>query len=484
MNGRVLWKTITAHDNPPERGPTMPGMKNSLRVMTWMAKELAVFFANIAGRLALPVRHACAPGDPWWKKPGLGIMYQIEYRPGMDWDRDYTRFNPSMMDESGRIRFNGPFCKIADWVDLSRQIGADYHIFEAKWHDGICYFNTSLTGWKTETDYCAQFAEGSRAAAIPFMYYYSAVFDHNPQFDALQPHPRSTFSALAMDHQPQYEDYLRGQFTEIMEQYRPDGMWLDWYWPDRSTSLALDFFRSRYPETVLTFNLSHYFPSAYKQLHYTTGEAHDLSGNYVKLIKTRNQRLPIFTGAWKWANLLRRVMNHSFELISPAGRWWQDPSLRDDPNDLLRMTAIILASGGRFCIGTSAQLSGDLYPDQVTQLKLIGEWYLPRKKLFTASVPLRYRSEQVPGIKVSPASVKTIATVNAGDTLLHLINLDGGIDPVVVDFRGRRWRNLAAASLEPSGEALKIETFAGAPRLTIPPADNDPVDTVVRLKSN
>jgi hypothetical protein len=33
-----------------------------------------------------------------------------------------------------------------------------------------------------------------------------------------------------MEHQPLYEEYLKGQFREIMEQYRPDGMWLDWYW--------------------------------------------------------------------------------------------------------------------------------------------------------------------------------------------------------------------------------------------------------------
>ena len=458
--------------------------KNRRRVAAWMAREFSSAFAQVSRRLVFPARPAFDPGDPWWKKPGLGIMYQVEFRPGMDWDRDYAKFNPSLTDEQGKFKFNGPFCRIADWVGLSRQVGADYHVFESKWHDGICYFNTRLTDWKAGTDYCAQFAEESRRARIPFMFYYSTVFDHNPKFDAIQPDPHSTFSDLSMDPQPLYEEYLEGQFREIMEQYRPDGMWFDWYWPDRATTLTIDYFRAHYPDTVITFNLSHYFPSAYPRLNYTTGEAHDLTGNYVKLVKTGAMRLPIFTGAWKWAALGRRVMDHPTELISPAGKWWQDPTLRDDPLDLVRMTAIILGSGGKFCVGASAQLDGALYPDQVTQLRILGEWYGPRKRLFTDSTPRRYRSEQVPGIKVSPTSVKTIATANNGDTLLHLINMKGVTMPISVEFRGSWWKNIRWISLEPAGKELTPERNGGIVKAIIRTAEIDPADTILRVKSS
>jgi hypothetical protein len=74
----------------------------------------------------------------WWQRPGLGIMYQIEFRPGWRWMRDFKKFNASMRDEEGRFRFNGPYCRIEEWTELSKEIGADYHIFEIKWHDGIC----------------------------------------------------------------------------------------------------------------------------------------------------------------------------------------------------------------------------------------------------------------------------------------------------------------------------------------------------------
>jgi hypothetical protein len=52
-------------------------------------------------------------------------MYQIEFRPGWRWMRDFKKFNASMRDEEGRFRFNGPYCRIEDWIELSREIGAD-----------------------------------------------------------------------------------------------------------------------------------------------------------------------------------------------------------------------------------------------------------------------------------------------------------------------------------------------------------------------
>jgi len=462
----------------------MPKNPNLKKVIKWMAPEFAVAFARIIRRLIFPARPSFSPSDPWSKKPGLGIMYQIEYRPGMDWDRDYEKFNPSMMDERGKFKFNGPFCKIEDWVKLSEEVGLDYHIFESKWHDGICYFDTKLTDWKTDIDYCGQFAEFSRKAGIPFMYYYSTVFDHNPKFDSIQPNTHSTFSDLSMDHQPMYEEYLRGHFREIMERYTPDGMWFDWYWPDHATKLTIDYFRNNYKNTAITFNLSNYFPSAYEKLNYTTGEAHDLTGNYIKLVKTGSMALPIFTGAWKWATLGRRVMDRSVELITPAGKWWQDPSLRDDPNDILRMTAVILGSGGKLCIGATSQLNGDIYPDQVKQLKILGEWYKPRKKLFTDSVPMRYRGEQVPGIKIHPQSVKSIACANGGDVLVHLINMDGVTRPVVVEFKECRWKNIKRICLEPSQKELKLEKGNKIIKTVIWPEDIDPVDIILRLEQN
>lgn len=72
----------------------------------------------------------------WWEKPGLGLMFQIEARPGWSWQRNFDRFNASLKGPDGTLQFNGPSPRMRDWVAFSKRIGTDYHLFEAKWHDG------------------------------------------------------------------------------------------------------------------------------------------------------------------------------------------------------------------------------------------------------------------------------------------------------------------------------------------------------------
>ena len=421
-----------------------------------------------------------APGDAWWQRPGIGIQFQIEFRPGWDWDRDFNEFNRSMMDEDGRLAFNGPYPKVDEWVQFSRDVGVDYHQMESKWHDGICYFNTKLTGWKTEEDYAARFAEASRKAGIPFLYYYSNIFDHNPQFDSIQPDPR-TASFMGIPGSDVYDEYMRGQYREIMEQYHPDGMWLDWYWKDRTTNSSIEFFRTNYPDTVLAFNISSVFISSHSRLDFTSGEAHALDHNFFKITRKEDSDLFVFSSAWKWSALYRRIMSNPWELITPAGREWQDPSLRDDPFDLPRMAACIMACGGKLCIGVTSLMDGSVNPEQVRQLKILGDWYRPRRALFAEAVPLKYRFREPLGVQVRPESVKTIACRRGDDLLLHLINMDGATRPVELSLHGGFWNRVERAYLEPSGQEFEIEKSEDRISALVRSKDIDRVDTILRL---
>ena len=420
----------------------------------------------------------------WWQKPGLGIMFQIEYRPGYDWERDYVEFNKTLVDEEGRFKFPGPFCKIEEWVALSQQSHMDYHILEIKWHDGICYFNTALTDWKTDTDYAGRFARLSRDISIPFMFYYSAIFDHNPKFDNIQPDPHSTMSYIGYVRSPEYRSYLRGQYQEIMDQYQPDGMWIDWYVPlEGSTRTTLDFFRTHYPEVVLTFNASSPDPLSWGQFHYTTCEAHKLEGAWLKIVKMGNRTLPIFESAWKWAGLNRRMLRHPWELITPGGKWWQDPTLREDPNDLVRMAAIIMANGGRLSIGITSQMDGSIFPDQVRQLEILGDWYGPRKSIFSDSVPMTYLREQPAGVRVHQSGFRILACKYADDVLLHVINMEGTNGPVTIELTGKRWQGARQAFLEPHHLELPLDKSNGITSITLDRDQTDSIDTLVRLQS-
>ena len=89
-------------------------------------------------------------------------------------------------------------------------------------------------------------------------------------------------------------------------------------------------------------------------------------------------------------------MKSPWEIISPAGRAWDVMAIRKDPHDLVRMAAMVMANGGRYAIGAAAQMDGTIYPDHVRQLKLVGEWYKPRREFFSEATPMDYEGQRVP----------------------------------------------------------------------------------------
>ena len=413
----------------------------------------------------------------WWERPGLNIMYQIETRPGWKWDRDYIEFNKSMMEAKGSISFNGPFCNIKEWIDLSKEVGVDYHQFEIKWHDGICYYDTNTTKWKADKDYAKEFADLSRSAKIPFMYYYSSVFDHNPQFDSIQPIPSSTPSLIG--NAPEYRDYLKKQYAEIIERCRPDGMWFDWWWADGSTKMTVKEFREKYPDVIVAFNLSNLFPASFTKIHITSSEAHRYDGPWVEMRKEDSLQVPVLTSAVKWANALRWIVKHQWELISPAGKWWQDQTLRDDPLELIRSLAMILACGGKLGIGATSQMDGHIFPDHLKQLRMLGEWYKPRKELFINAAPISYRWFRPLSIKVSSKNFDTVVSDYGSGLLLHLINKSGTKEGVSITLNGKMWRYFSNVTLVPQNKKLLAKREGSSLHIDIKPDQIDSVDTIL-----
>jgi len=450
----------------------------------------------------------------WWEKPGFGIQYQIEARPGWRWNRNFEKFNASMMNKKGQLKFNGPLCEMKEWVEFSKQVGIDYHIFEVKWHDGICYFDTQYTHWKTPTDYTRIFAEESRKAKIPFLFYYSSIFDHNPQFNAIQPLKTCTpsfftlstrskvliqgfsfifalvggmvfkinrlfrryqkdKSAKWLDHvwftpftnDPRtYEIYMFRQLTELIEKYKPDGMWMDWYMGslENSAPMIMEFMEKKYPNVVLTFNTS--IDSKLKWAHYTTAEAHDVSA------------------AWNKGNRYRRKQS-PWELIGPAANAWDNFLPRPDAYEAARIAAILMASGGKACFGMPAQMSGALYDGPAKHLYQFGQWYKKRKALFQEAVPMIYKGRKVPGITVKEKYLKTIGSVYDQDPLIHLIYLWGvPQNDLTVKFSRKKWEALETTLLEPHNQELDFTRNTEEIVLAIPKKNLDPIDTILRIK--
>ena len=332
-------------------------------------------------------------------------------------------------------------------------------------------------------DYIKQFSEASRGAGIPYMFYYSTIIDHNPKFDKIQPSRHHTLSMLGLVPGKTYEDYLRGQFKELVDQYAPDGFWLDWYspWPDRSSSESLKFLRQNYPKLVVTFNNSNGFPQTYSSLNYTTSEAHDLRGS-----KDRSPGLPGLVTAmnsycWRDANRFRAEFNHPWELISPCGKDWQVVALREDTNELVRMTASTLANGGKHLIGAATGLDGAVLPEHVRQLEIVAEWYKPRRELFQNAEPMKYAGDTPPGVSGYPKEYfGAVATRLGDDRLIQLVNFSGRSARIVLKLTGD-WEKFDKAYLEPGHRELSVEKSGSALLIPLCPCILDPVDTIIRL---
>jgi alpha-L-fucosidase len=438
----------------------------------------------------------------WWQRPGIGVSYTVESRPGWAWNRNYKKYNKSLMDENGGLKFEGPYLKVEQFVDLSKEVGADYHMLYAKWHDGICFFDTKLTNWNTPEDYMAGFSRLSKERDIPFMIYYSNIFDHNPQFDHIQPFPWSTFSYIK---HPEYLRYLEGQYRELIEQYEPDGMWLDWYAEKRTTqkqndtvTTSINFIRENYPEVVIGFNNSSNYKSAIELLDYTTEEFHSLGSTnpdvegYIKsktLTKVFNHLLPLMvtfhsgsaTG-WERANNRRRDFQHPWSGITPVGKGWQDPSLRSDTNNLPRIAAMVMACGGRNTMQVNIKMDGYIFDDNVRQMRIVGDWYRPRKHLFQGTTPLRYEGDTAPGISGLPEGYKTIASKQGDDVLIHIIKVDGSETLSEIWISKDEWPEIKEVYLEPGHRSLQMEKRDGSISLYLDESCVDPVDTIIRLQ--
>jgi hypothetical protein len=469
----------------------------------------------------------------WWQRPGFGIMYQIEARPGWIWERDFDKFNASMKNDQGKLDFNGPFCKMQEWVNFSKNVGVDYHIFEAKWHDGICYFDTAYTDWKTPIDYCQIFAEESKKLKIPFMFYYSNVFDHNPQFDDIQPVKKITSSFIALHREKKEEvvdfclmftQFIINQFIESLKKKklkheRNDSTQTDSFNINEAKdflSQKVSVFKEKTP--LFTYNPEKYENYVRNQLieliekYEPNGMWMDWfmkdiygegSGNSVmnlmrekypsivlafnNSINERPNWVHYLSGeahtvdsAWEQANKYRHKKQF-WELAGPATKSWFDPSPRSDPLELARMAVIIIANGGRFCFGIPSQMNGSLYPEPAQHLKQFGHWYESRRALFSEAVPMEYKKKEVPGVEIVNENYRIIGSIYKEDRLLHLINFIGDKTPVFLGLSLGVWDNINKITIEPDGVELKFEKDSKGIHITIPENSIDPVDTIIRI---
>jgi alpha-L-fucosidase len=137
---------------------------------------------------------------------GEWVMYH-EKIPVSEYESLIHRFNP--------VRFNA-----GEWAMLAKQAGMRYITITAKHHDGFCMYDSALTDYKiTNTsfkrDVMRELSDACRKADVALLFYYSPLDWHHPTY-------KTDWEA--------YTRYWHGQVIELVEKYRPMGIWLDGCW--------------------------------------------------------------------------------------------------------------------------------------------------------------------------------------------------------------------------------------------------------------
>lgn len=145
--------------------------------------------------------------------------------------RYFHRFDPDLYDPEA-------------WAAAAADAGMKYFVITTKHHEGFCLWDSALTDYKAPRtpagrDLLAPMVDAFTRRGLRTGFYYSLLDWHHPHYVIDHRHPlrnlpESQRAELnARRDQMKYADYLHGQVRELLTQYAPDILWLDFSFPDR-----------------------------------------------------------------------------------------------------------------------------------------------------------------------------------------------------------------------------------------------------------
>jgi alpha-L-fucosidase len=144
---------------------------------------------------------------------------ETTHMPVSEYEKFVPRFNP--------VKFNAE-----EWVKIARNAGMKYIVITSKHHDGFGLFPSRLTDWCIKStpfgrDPLKELAEACKEQGIRFCTYHSIMDWHHPDWGIRRPWNDRATGTPDMNR---FNEYLKGQVTEIVKNYDPGVMWFDGQW--------------------------------------------------------------------------------------------------------------------------------------------------------------------------------------------------------------------------------------------------------------
>ena len=144
------------------------------------------------------------------------------------------------------------------WVNDAKAAGMKYIVMTAQHHDGFAMYNSKVNSFNVVEDTpwgqdpIAQLATASRAAGLHFGLYFSIMNWNHPE---LAPAPGGATSPSDPRVVAYFNNFIKPQVAELINQYHPDILWFDgeWvpWWNEEYGRELTEYVRSLDPSIIL-----------------------------------------------------------------------------------------------------------------------------------------------------------------------------------------------------------------------------------------
>ena len=314
-----------------------------------------------------------------------------------------------------------------EWVALAKAAGMKYLVFTTKHHDGFSMFDTKLSDYNIMNspfgrDVSAELAAACQRAGLKLGWYYSQPDWYHPDYRHPERHDR-------------YIEFMHGQVRELCTNYGQ----VDIVWFDGLRGVAADWDAERLLRMIRSL-----------QPGVLINNRADLPADF----DTPEQRIGRFQLERPWESC-----------ITIGTQWAYKPD--DETKSLahcINMLVRTVGGGGNLLLNVGPMPNGQIDPDHAQRLREIGKWLKPIGESI-------YRTRGGPFLPGPWGAT----THRDRDIFVHILNW---IEPTIrlpgLDARIVGSRLLTGGSVEVTQDSDGIA-------ITVPPADQDPRDTVVVL---
>jgi alpha-L-fucosidase len=388
-------------------------------------------------------------GERTTQKNAEWIMNNMQI-PITEYEKYATQFNPEKFDAD-------------EWVSIAKNAGMKYIVITSKHHDGFCLWDSEVSDYDVmdaspfKRDILAELGEACEKAGIVLGFYHSIMDWHHPQAQAIwEPdynHWRN--DTLANPEFPLFfENYLKPQVKELMENYPTQIMWFDGEWvPDYTTEMGKElyqFITDMDPEMIVNNRVD-------KGRQGMGGM--NAEGNFAGDFGTPEQEIPD-TGieGEDWESCM--TMNDTWGFKYFDDNWKSDTTL-------IRNLVDIASKGGNFLLNVGPTAEGLIPEPSVDRLKARGEW-------------MQVNGAAIYGTKASPFSMPEWGRYTRNEERVYAIVFDWPTDGKLLVENGDM--PFKKAILLDGGEKLKLKKVEAGVEIMLPEVAPDGIASVVVLE--